>query len=122
MRESREGTHRVGILDSGFWSLESGVWSLESAIIYIYIDTPVYDIYGNAKCLTNNFSDNYICDVITYAGALLWQTGTPLVLLPFLGCTLLGATTITQPFVDSFFEPPGTDKLDSKVVSTSSSR
>ena len=30
MYESREGTHRVGILDSGFWSLESGVWSLES--------------------------------------------------------------------------------------------
>ena len=26
VRESREGTHRVGILFSGFWSLESGFW------------------------------------------------------------------------------------------------
>ena len=119
MREPREGTHRVWILDSGFWILDSGVWSLESGIIYIYIDTPVYDIYGNAKCLTNNWRGTRFSDQQLTTHSMFWQS---LVVLPFLGCTLLGVTTITQPFVDSFFESPGTDKLDSKVVSTSSSR
>ena len=32
-----------------------------------------------------------------------------------LGGSFLDVTTITQPFVDSFFESPGTDKLGSEV-------
>ena len=83
MKNERVSRGHAQSLDSRFWILESGVWSLESGIIYIYIDTPVYDIYGDAKCLTNNwrgtrFSDNHIYDFLSYPGALLWQTGTPL--------------------------------------------